>query len=274
MRKSVQRVLAVAQVTFMDGMRKHALIGLIALALLLEVFGIVFMDFFGRDVGRASSDFLISIIWLAGMVFLLFHAVQTIAMSEEQKVIYIFLSRPISRSEYVVGIFVGLALLLFVLQVLLGVVSYVTLLWMKTQLETQYFPVFNQGYFVLSIVGVFVMQLCVLAAIMVFCGVLRGSFLVLMMSIAYYSICSGIPVVLESLKQQMIHIEQGYSSYYLLKAIGMLFPDFSRLDFKDFVVMPSTPMLADDVGLSFIFSVVYALMMLMLACYLYRRRDL
>lgn len=274
MKHAVQCICAVAHLIFLDGLRKHALIGLIILALLLELCGLFFMDFFGHDVGRASSDFLLSVIWLTGMVFLYFHAVQAIALSEERKSIYMILSRPISRSQYVIGTFFGLVLLLFILQLVLGCVAWLSLLWIKDQLDVQYFRVFSQGYFVLSLLGIMMMQCCILAIIMLFCSVLRGSFLVLMMSIAYYFICSSAPIVLEALKQQVGKLYQDSFFYYVLKFVSFMFPDFSRLDFKD-AVLAVNPILAEmDILLSFCVAIFYIMIVLACACKLYSRRDL
>ncbi|MDQ6961185.1 MAG: ABC transporter permease subunit [Mariprofundaceae bacterium] len=274
MKQAIQCISAVAQLTFLDGLRKQTLLGLIVLALLLECSGIFFMDFFGHDIGRASSDFLLSVIWLAGLVFLFFHAVQTIALSEERKSIYMILSRPISRSQYVLGTFIGLASLLLILQASLGVVAWFSLLWIKTQLDVQYFAVFNHGYFVLSLFGLMLMQCCVLAIIMLFCGMLRGSFLVLMMSIAYYFICSSIPVVLEAVKQQISSVQEGDNFYYLLQGLALIFPDFSRLDFKDAILEMNPSLVAVDTVSAFVLSALYLVIVLTCACYLYSRRDL
>ena len=52
---------------------------------------------------------------------------------------------------------------------------------------------------------------------------------------AYYGICSGLPVVRASVAQQ---VEQKADSglAYLLQAMTAIFPDFGRLDFKDSVL--------------------------------------
>jgi len=274
MNEAFQRIMAVTHITFMDGVRKHALIGLIILALGLELSGILFMDFFGRDVGRASSDFLLSIIWLTGMVFIYFHAIQSMAWSENQKVVFMILSRPISRSEYVLGSFLGLLGLLSLLQLFLGFVAWGALTWIQTQLDVQYFPTLNIAYFLLSVGGIMLMQMCVLAVVVLFCGVLRGSFLVLMMSIAYYAISSGIPVVLESLKQQVLHSGQDSLLLPVLTYAGLFFPDFARLDFKDYVVMLDPPHISMNIMLDFGLGFLYVVIVLMLANRLYARRDL
>ncbi|HKI61854.1 MAG TPA: hypothetical protein VKA31_06125 [Mariprofundaceae bacterium] len=232
------------------------------------------MDFFGHDVGRASSDFLFSIMWMAGLLFLFFHAVQVIAWDEENGAIYALLSRPISRAEYVLGVFAGLALLLFCLHLLLGTVAYGTLLLIKQSLRETYFPVFSMPHFVLTWLGIVVMQWVLLAAIMLFSGMVRGGFPVLLLTMAYYGICSGLPVVRASVSQHLSPEQSSSGLTYFLQALTTVFPDFSRLDFKDSVL--SSQLLFSNWHIAVYFGVagLYIALAIVFACQLYARRDL
>jgi len=263
------RVLALARIMFLDGLRRHALLGIVSLAIAAEAFGLLFMDFFGRDIGRASSDYLFSVMWMAGLLFLFFHAVQVISWDEERGAIYALLSRPISRSEYVLGVFVGLSALLIALLLLLGPVAYLTLLWIKKSLASVYFPELSMSHFLLAWAGVLAMQIVILAIIMLFSGLVRGGFPVLLLSASYYAICSGLPVVRASTAQ---HDGQGLN--LLLQLMTALFPDFSRLDFKDEVLTASLSLDTAIIFTNFSVAILYACVMVSLACWFYARRDL
>lgn len=271
---SVHRIISLARIIFLDGLRRHALAGLILLALAAEASGMLFMDFFGHDVGRASSDFLFSVMWMAGLLFLLFHAVQAIAWDEEHGAIYALLSRPISRSEYVLGVFTGLMALLVCLNVLLGIMAYGTLLWIKHGLEMIYFPAFSTSYFLLAWVGMVMMQGVMLAAIMLFSGMVRGGFPVLLLTAAYYGICSGLPVVRASVMQQLAHGRDVGALNHLLQALTAFFPDFGRLDFKDYVVSMTRITEINTILIHFAVAALYIALAVAFACRLYERRDL
>lgn len=270
---SLNRIKSLSRIIFLDGLRRHALIGLLLLSLLAEVSGLLFMDFFGHDVGRASSDFLFSIMWGVGLLFLLFHAVQVIAWDEEKGVIYALLSRPISRREYVLGVFVGLAFLLFCLHLLLGATAYGTLLFIKQSLNEAYFPAFYASHFLLAWLGLVVMQWVLLAAVMMFSSLVRGGFPVLLLTAAYYGICSGLPVVRESMSQQLIQ-EADSGLLYFLQVMTAIFPDFSQLDFKDIVVSSQSLVDVASVFTHFGVAVLYVALVITFACHLYTRRDL
>jgi len=116
----MNRIMALAYITFLDGLRRNAVWGLCSFALLCEVCGIFFMDFFGHDLGRAISDFQNSIMWVAGMIFILFYAVQALSWDDAHRNIDSILARPVSRTEYVLGSMAGLSLLLLCFEMLLA----------------------------------------------------------------------------------------------------------------------------------------------------------
>lgn len=269
----LHRIAALARLLVLDGLRRHALIGLIGLSLAAEAGGLFFFDFISRDIGRASSDFILSIAWLTGFIFLFFHAVQVTALDEERRVIYSLLARPISRGEYVVGIFVGLAFLLFILNLLLGGIGYGTLLVIKGMVKPIYFPNLSSSAFALTWTGLFAMQLMLLAVILFFSGLVRGNFPVLLLSLSFYAICSGLPVVRESVAQKAVILFESHDMNQFLSYMTAVFPDFERLDFKNYIVAAGEPplnLLATGFGIALFYTAIF----LWLATLVYQRRDL
>jgi len=267
-------IMALARLLILDGLRRHALIGLIALSLAAEAGGLLFFDFISRDIGRAASDFVISIAWLTGFIFLFFHAVQVMALDEDRRVIYSLLARPISRGEYVLGVFFGLASLLFLLNLLLGAIGYATLLTIKHLVAIEYFNHLSLGAYFLTWLGLFAMQLMLLSMILLFSGLVRGNFPVLLISLAFYAICSGLPVVRESVTQKISTTEELVGLGKLLKWMTAAFPDFERLDFKNWIVaandFPSPDLILTGFGIALAYTAIF----LWLASLVYQRRDL
>ena len=269
-----RRIAALARLIVLDGLRRHALLGLIALSLAAEAGGLFFFDFVSRDIGRASSDFVISIAWLSGFIFLFFHAVQVMALDEERRVIYTLLARPISRGEYVLGVFFGLASLLFLLNLLLSGIGYGTLLSIKSLVPQGYFSHLSIPAYLLSWAGLFAMQLMLLSVILLFSGLVRGNFPVLLVSLAFYGICSGLPVVRESVTSMISKTEGLAGLANLFKWMTAVFPDFERLDFKNWIViaerLPSLNLISTGFGIALGYTTIF----LWLATLVYQRRDL
>ena len=271
---SINRILALAWLTILDGLRRHALLGLVTLSLAAQASGLFFFDFISRDIGRASSDFIFSISWFSGCLFLFFHAVHVVAWDEDRNAIYNLLARPISRAEYVLGLFCGLAMLIVLLNLLLGSLGWLTLVWIKGAVSTEYFSILSPGLYILAWAGLFSMELMLLAVIMLFSGLIRGSFPVLLMSISFYAICSGMPVVRESITQQAATNSSLQLSARLLQMMTAVFPDFNRLDFKNLIVSARAWPEITTLSVNFGLAMGYIILSLWFACAVYSRRDL
>jgi len=274
MTNSLKRIAALARLVLIDGLRRHALLGLIALSVAAQAGALLFFDFIPRDIGRASSDFILSLAWLSGFIFLFFHGVQVIALDEERKVIYSLLARPISRGEYVLGIFAGLAGLLLLLNLLLSGLGFGSLLVIKQMVEPVYFSQFNMVSYLLAWFGLFAMELMLLAIILLFSGLVRGSFPVLLISLSFYAICSGLPVVREAVNQRAAQEGTQPALKSMLQWMTAVFPDFDRLDFKNMIAssdpLPEFSLMLVNFGLT----ISYVGLFLWLACLVYQRRDL
>jgi Cu-processing system permease protein len=274
--ESMHRIHALARLIVLDGLRRHALIGLILFALAGVIGGLLFFDFIPRDIGRAANDFLFSITWLTGFIFLLFHAVQVMAWDNERGALHTFLARPISRTEYALALFLGLAVLLLALNIVLGTMGWAVLKFIKGSLVASfYFQHLSFSFFLLAGAGLYWIQLMILSIILLFSGAVRGSFPVLLLTLCYYFICSGLPVVRESFKQQISHGTGGHQNLgTLLQWLTAIFPDYSWLDFKTFVASSDRVPITSQLALPFALSTLYIVIVLWLACVIYERRDL
>lgn len=268
----IQRISALARLIVLDGLRRHALIGLVLFALAATTGGLIFFDFIPRDIGRAANDFLFSITWLTGFIFLLFHGVQVMAWDNERGALHTFLARPLSRTEYALALYSGLGILLLALNIILGTLGWGVLHLIKGSVAEVYFHHLSLPYFLLAGAGMYWIQMMILAVILLFSSAVRGSFSVLLLTLCYYFICSGLPVVRESIKQKPGAATQFLDS--LLKWLTAVFPDFSWLDFKTLVASTDQVPTASLLALSFSLSTLYIVIVLWLACVIYERRDL
>lgn len=272
---SMHCVCSLARLIILDGLRRHALMGLVLFALAGVTGGLLFFDFIPRNIGRATNDFLFSITWLTGFIFLLFHAVQVMAWDNERGALHTFLARPISRTEYALALFFGLAALLLALNILLGGMGWGILKLIRGSVDAKsYFQHLSFPFFLLANAGLYWIQMMLLAVILLFSSAVRGSFPVLLLTLCYYFICSGLPVVRQSFQQKMI---QGAGNQYLdtlLQSLAAFFPDFSWLDFKTLVASNDPAPIGIQLALPFALSTLYIVIVLWVACYIYERRDL
>ncbi len=267
----LRKIWAVALLNILDGMRRYAIIGLVLLTLALECGGLLFMDFIPQDIGRASGDFILTVGWFAGLLFLLFHCVQAMAWDEGRRTIHTLLARPISRAQYVLGSFSGLALLLLLLNLILGGLGYGVLLWIKASVKIVYFPLLDLPNYLLAWGGLYAIELMLLAVIMLLSGLVRGSFPVLLLATCYTCICNALPVVRHAYRGS--ELNQYLPIDATLKWLTAIFPDFSRFDHKS-LITEKAAILWQNVLLDGAVLLCFVALVLALAAMIYQRRDL
>ena len=273
MLKSIHRISALARITILDGIKRNAFIGMLLFALAGQLSGMLFFEFIPRDIGRVACDLTFSVSFLAGLLFILFHAVQVMAWDGSNKSLQIFLARPISRAEYLLGHFFGLALLLLLLNILMAGVGWVVLMNIQERVGLAYFPYFSLKMYGLAFLALYLVELTLLSAVVLFASLVRGSFPVMLLTVAYYFICTGLPVVRESVMQKFTEETNTFLPLFF-KILNGIFPDFSRLDFKSMAV-DKTMNFAPTVHLTVMgVTVIYIVILLWLAALAFNKEDI
>ncbi len=268
----ISRLFALSHLVLIDSLRRYTLLGLFLFALCLEVSGLFFIDFIPKDIGRVSIDFILSIGWFTGFIFLLFHAVQVVAWDEDRRTIHALLARPLSRSEYVLGTYLGLGVLLIFLNVILGLLGYVMITLFKDSYGFSYFSHFSLFHYVISWVGLLSKELILLSVIVLFSALVRGGLPVLILTVAYYLICNGLPIVKQVFSAKE---EQAYTILsVILTSLSAFFLDLSRFDFKSIVAQQEKTLSLQMIATEFCVFALFLFLVLWVATTIYEKRDL
>jgi len=267
------QILALSKIIFLSGFRKHAVWALCVFAVLFEVTGIFFIDFFGRDLGRIVVDFLFTIMWSAGMLFVLFYVIQTVSWDDESRMIDSILAKPVSRVQYTLGVILGLSVTLLMFESIMFVSAYLEIQWLYNSMDRSYFPYFSTINFIYSWISLQVILLSILSVAVFVSGVIRGAFPVMLMTLSYFFICSGIPVVRVSIEQKITDGENLNELLEVIKSLQMLFPDFSILDFKSSVLNSNSIFITSNVIDLFSF-IMYIVFVVAATCVVYKNKDI
>jgi len=158
---------------------------------------------------------------------------------------------------------------------MLGGFGWGVLKFVRASVDTaSYFQHLSFPMFLLAGFGLYWIQLMILAVILLFSSAVRGSFPVLLLTLCFYFICFGLPVVREAIKQKIERGENSRSVDILLQGLTVLFPDFSWLDFKTLVASNEPSPETLQILNPFLLSFLYIAIVLWLACSIYKRRDL
>jgi ABC-type transport system involved in multi-copper enzyme maturation permease subunit len=110
----MNRLLAVAANTFRETVRERVLYGLVFFALVMTLSGFVLGQLSIRQDEKILKDLGLSAIDFFGSLIALFMGVGLVSKEIDKRSLYPLLAKPVSRSEFFLGKFLGLAFTLLV----------------------------------------------------------------------------------------------------------------------------------------------------------------
>ncbi len=179
------RVATIALHTFKESVRERVLYNLIVFAFLLIaaaiLFGIISVgvkEIILINLGLASIS-------VFGLLIAIFIGIGLVSKEIERRTIYNILSKPVKRSEFILGKYLGLLLTLIVNTAIMTAGFYLALLYEKGTLALSDFRVLGAVYFILlqlaMVVGIALffssISTPILSAAFTFCFYVIGNFL-------------------------------------------------------------------------------------------------
>lgn len=221
----------VAAITFKEGIKTRVLFGIFLFALLLFAATTVVVTVFMRDVVKVAVDFSLSTVSAAGLLTLFFVGVNLFGKDIDKRTIYMVISRPISRAQYLTGKFLGICLLLLTVTAFLGALSILPVLFAKgfySYPEAR----FDWLVYLLALAYIFLGLAVVAAVITLFSAFTSNSFIALVLSLAAYLIGQSTETVRELLASGPEKVEAGPLLKAAVEAAYYLFPNLSAFDLK------------------------------------------
>ncbi|PLX86572.1 MAG: hypothetical protein C0618_08825 [Desulfuromonas sp.] len=269
----MRSVVALAIITFKEGIRNRALFGIGLMALFLLGLNVSVAGFFMRDIGKVTVDMNLSALNFAGLLLVFFVAINLMAKDIDRKTIHLVLSKPISRSQYVWGKYGGILLFLSVSLAFLFLFSCLTIALLLA-LYPDYFGAFSWGQFVVAATFVLV-KLAVLTAIVLFFSTITTSSLVtLIFSLGSYIAGVTIEEVVFYLKSDWATQERVVSESLrtVIDVLSYLLPNFTVFDFS-LEAAHGLPIAFERIVLALGYAGGYSAILLLLAGFIFARRE-
>ncbi len=179
------RVASIALHTFKESVRERVLYNLIVFALLLIGAAILFGSISVGIEQIILVNLGVSSIAIFGLLMAIFIGIGLVSKEIERRTIYVILSKPVSRAEFIIGKYLGLVLTLCINTAIMTAGFYLALLYQKHTLESRDLAVLGAVYFILLqlviVVGLAVLFSCIstpiLSAAYTFCLFVIGNFL-------------------------------------------------------------------------------------------------
>ena len=221
----MKNVLTVTKFTFIEVYRSRLMISLIFLALGLVLLTFVASEFAYGAPAKVALDVGLGIMSISNLIISIFIGSTLLSKEIEQRTLYMVLSKPISRSSFLLGKILGLSTVLLINSIVLGALS----IFLFINYGGNY-----QQLFFWAIYFSFIEAFTVLS-FAVFFSLLTNTTLSVIFTITVF--IAGHAVNETS---KILFVKLSDSLLIAMKVIFYFLPSFYKLNLKDFVLYQQT----------------------------------
>lgn len=213
-------MINIALNTFKEIVRNKFLYLILVFAFLFIIFSISLWKLTIWEDQKVVTDFWIAMIEIFGLVWVLFVWSQLLFKEIEWKTIFLILSKPIKRYEFILWKFFGFSLVIFLITFLQSILYLIVLYFKAIEIES---------LIVFSLIFIF-LKLIILIWIVLFLSTFMSNILTIIVSIMVYLVSHSFSLLLDLvLRTKIMFLE------VLTKILQLLFPPFEALNTKDYI---------------------------------------
>jgi len=251
-------VLAIAQLTLREALRKRVFVNLAVFAALMVGVSLLMTGLTIGQHQRVIHSVSFTVLAVVGNLLAVFLGAGLIAHEVERRTLYTIVSRPIRRWVFVVGRYLGLASVLAINTLIGG-------LLVKVVLMISNYPAFE--HFMVSLCLIYAEMLIVLSISVVF-----SAFSTPTLS-ATFSFCFWVIGRLSVELQELAVLAKNDGLATAMNAAYSVLPNLGRLDPMNLLIHNELPD-GGHVGMLLLYTLLYIGVMLAAACWTFERRDL
>ena len=243
--------------TFKELTRNKILYLILFFAILLIFFSIALASLSLWQTEKITLDFWLSMIEIFWLVSVIFIGSQLIFKEIEWKTIYLILSKPISRFEFILWKFIGFAMILACIVFFQAAIFLLVLKYSWSQLDT---------LIIFSIIFIY-LKLAVLFAVILFFSTFISSIMSIILTILVYIIAHWITSIIDmaiSTKNGLLE-KIWWTIYYV-------FPNFESLNIKN-LIGSSIAIWPEYLLLNSLYAILYCFMILVFTVVIFNRKT-
>ncbi len=244
--------------TFRELVRSRMLVLILVFSVVLILFSLVLASLSLGQTERLVLDFGFSMIELSGLVAVVFVGGQMLYREIEGRTIYLILSKPIGRKEFVLGKFFGFALVL--LAIFLAESAVLTGL------------LFFKGMAIgatLAVAAAFsYLKLLTTFAVVLFFTTFASPILSILFSLAVFVSSHSAQAVLD-VAEKTKNAGLGYFG----QALSVVLPNFESLSHPKSVIATAVELPSGAIGFSALHALAYLALILTFACLIFERKN-
>ncbi len=266
-------ILALSMITFKEGIRNRTLYGIALLALFLFGLNITVAGFFMRDIGKVSVDMNLAALTVAGILLVLFVGINLMAKDIDKKTIQLVLSKPITRTQYIIGKYLGIILFVSASLIVLVLFSSTTILVLRT-IYIDYFENFSWGIFFIACSFIFIKMWVLVSVVVFFSSITTSSLITLIFSSSVYVAGVTIEEVVFYIRTELASQEEIITESLkdFIDIVSYVLPNLSVYDFS-IEAAHGIAVESHRIFLSLGYSFFYIAILLILAAQIFLRRE-
>lgn len=255
---------AIAWYTCKEFLRKKIVYVVLFIAFLLLLSTIVAGSLALSEQGKIVQDMGFGVIEICGLIMTLFFGSHLLANEISQGTIFLLLSKNIRRSNIIVGKYIGFAIILILLWLLLSA----AFVWVMALYNQPW-----QELYVYALLGILVSRLVTLALVLFF-STFVSPFVSLFASIIVYLLWHMMSFVVYYVTVLKTDIFSPLFGQFV-KVIYYILPNYTALGVKEFLDVPSIlPTVRMQFGWSVLMSLLYIVLLLTLGALIFRKKEL
>lgn len=243
--------------TFRENLRDKILYNLLLFAGLLIVASLLLSSLSMGEHQKIVADMGLAAINLIGVMIAVFVGIGLVSKEIDRRTIYTVMARPISRAQFLIGRYLGLALTLSVNLVILLVV-FLFMLWMVRV---------SPHVSILQAIELIFVELLVVTAVALFFSTFSSTMVSASLTVGLY--------VIGHLTQDLKALaEKGENEFVtaLLTGIYYLVPNLEKLNIKG-QAAAGVPISLTYQAMATVYGLFYASLLIAAACVIFQRRD-
>ena len=255
---NVGRIIKIAKNVFWEAIRDRILyvIGFFALLMVGGVRLIPELSVGTED--KIFLDFGLAAISILGLIVTVFVGTGLVNKEIEKRTVYILVAKPLSRSELIVGKYIGLSSVLAILLIAMTIIYGLILSFSGIS-----YPI---GSILVTIIFMFV-QLSLLTAVAILFGVFTSSLLATLFTFGIY--------LMGNLSRDLVKLgdlSDNPGIKKLMMGLYVVLPDLNRFDLKNdavYGILPSISNLLTNLG----YALLYTMLVLSITIAMFARRE-
>ena len=254
----MRAILSVAATTFRESIRNRTVLGILVLALGFIVSALLLAELSLDQRVRVITDWGLFCVSIFGVILAILIGVSLVQKEVRRKTLYVILTRPIHRWQYVIGKYLGLALTLLV-EVGTMSLALVLLLWISGTPPT---------LLLIKALLVILAEILVVAALAVFFASFASPYLSGVFTLGLFVVGRSLETLGTLADKVEVAVVHG-----LLKGLFFVLPAFADFNLSNRVVH-DIPIGMNEVGWLWLYGVGYLGVLLFFSAWIFSRRDL